>query len=99
MKLSADDITQFNNQGYLFFPELFTKDEISKLQNEVPSILGRSGPEIVREKHDDKAARLAFGVHSYSESYSRMVSHPRMLEPVKQLLNDEVYLHQSKISK
>ena len=98
MKLSADDITLFNNQGYLFFPELFTKDEISKLQNEVPSILGRSGPEIVREKHDDKAARLAFGVHSYSESYSRMVSHPRMLEPVKQLLNDEVYLHQSRLN-
>ena len=98
MKLSADDITQFNNQGYLFFPELFTKGEISKLQNEVPSILSRTGPEIVREKHDSKAARLAFGVHSYSDSFGRMLCHPRMLEPVKQLLNDDVYLHQSRLN-
>ena len=53
MKLSADDITEFKDQGYLFFPELFTKDEIAKLQDEVPLILSRSGPEIVMEKQQD----------------------------------------------
>ncbi len=98
MKLSADNIKQFNEQGYLFFPELFDKNEISKLQNELPSILSRNGPEIVREKDDAKAARLAFGVHAYSELFARLVVHPRMLNPVKQLLNEDVYLHQSRLN-
>ena len=91
MKLSPENINQFNEEGYLFFPELFSKKEIAKLQNEVPKILARTGPEIIREKMDNKVARLAFGVHSYSDPYNRMMLHPRMLEPVKQLLNDDVY--------
>ena len=90
MKLSPENINQFNDEGYLFFPELFSKKEIAKLQNEVPKILTRTGPEIIREKKDNKVARLAFGVHSYSDPYNRMMLHPRMLEPVKQLLNDDV---------
>lgn len=98
MKLSPENINQFNDEGYLFFPELFSKKEIAKLQNEVPKILARTGPEIIREKMDNKVARLAFGVHSYSEPYNRMMLHPRMLEPVKQLLNDDVYLHQSRLN-
>ena len=98
MKLSSNEIVQFNNDGYLFFPGLFTKREIVKLQNEVPSICNRTGPEIIREKHDNKATRLAFGVHSYSDPFGRMLVHPRMLDPVKQLLNEDVYLHQSRLN-
>ena len=98
MKLRKDQITEFNEKGYLFFPRLFDKKEISKLQNEVPKILDRQGPEIIREKNDLEATRLAFGVHAYSEPFKRMVLHPRMLNPVKQLLNEDVYLHQSRLN-
>ena len=41
MKLSPENINQFNDEGYLFFPELFSKKEIAKLQNEFPKILAR----------------------------------------------------------
>ena len=68
------------------------------LQQVIPDILNREGPEVIREKGDPTAARLAFGAHVYSEPFRRLSLLPRLLAPVCQLLPDEVYLHQSRIN-
>jgi ectoine hydroxylase len=98
MKLEESQLQQFNEQGYILFPGLLSKEEVSHLQQAVPAILSRRGPEVVREKEDDEAARLAFGVHDYSAPFEALVTLPRILEPVKQLLNGDVYLHQSRLN-
>ena len=61
MKLSSAQIAQYEEQGYLFFPDLLDSDEVSVLQEAVPEILNRSGPEIISEMEDPSSARLAFG--------------------------------------
>ena len=98
MKLTDSQINEFDQRGYLFFPNLLDREEVTALQNVVPEILNRPGPEVVREKDDPTVARLAFGAHVYSEPFARLVTLPRLLEPVKQLLRDEVYLHQSRMN-
>jgi ectoine hydroxylase len=97
VKLSSEQIAQFDEQGYLFLPEVFSGAEVRALMREVPRILGQDRPEVVREK-DGKTPRTAFGVHTYNELFGRLARHPRLIEPVEQLLDGPVYIHQFKIN-
>ena len=98
MQLEQSQIEQFNEHSYLFFPSLLDSREVAILQRAMPEILNRQGPEVTREKEDPTAARLVFGAHLYSEPFRRLSLLPRLLSPVRQLLNDEVYLHQSRMN-
>jgi ectoine hydroxylase len=98
MKLSDDQLNTFDTQGYLFFPSLLDDTEVGHLQHAVPQILGRPGPEIVHEKAKPDAPRLAFGAHAYSAPFRTLAQLPRLLDPVRQLLRDETYLHQSRLN-
>ncbi len=98
MQLDQNQIAQFDEHGYLFFPGLLDRSEVAILQRAMPEILNRQGPEVIREKEDPTAARLVFGAHVYSEPFRRLSLLPRLLGPVRQLLNDEVYLVWSKYS-
>ena len=98
MKLSNAQIAQFDEQGYLFFPDLLDSDEVAVLQEALPEILSRPGPEIISEKEDPSSVRLAFGAHLYSEPFRCLTLLPRLLNPVRQLLRDDVYLHQSRLN-
>lgn len=98
MKLDEPQIAEFDRRGYLFFPNLLDVDEITVLQQAVPDILRRRGSEVVRERDDPATARLAFGAHVYSEPFARLLTLPRLLEPIRQLLRDDVYLHQSRLN-
>jgi len=98
MHLDDRQLAQYEEQGFLFFPGLLDRDEVAALQQAMPEILDRPGPEVIREKDDSTAARLAFGAHMYSEPFRRLSLLPRLVEPVRQLLHDDVYLHQSRMN-
>ena len=98
MRLNEAQIAEHDRRGLLFFPSLLQDGEVVELQETLPDILGREGPEIIREKEDPAAVRLAFGAHVYSEPFGRLIRHPDILRPVRQLLQDEVYLHQSRVN-
>ncbi|MCW5627102.1 MAG: phytanoyl-CoA dioxygenase family protein, partial [Burkholderiales bacterium] len=97
MKLSAEQLARFDEDGYLFFPSLFTPAEVSTLLGEVPHLYAQRRPENVREKHSD-AVRTNFAAHLYSNVYGRLARHPRMVNPVRQLFGEDVYMHQFKIN-
>jgi ectoine hydroxylase len=97
MKLSPQQLEQFDREGYLFFPSLFTKPEIQTLLDEVPSLYAQRRPENVREKSGD-VVRTNFAAHLYSAPFARLARHPRMVEPIKQLFGEDVYMHQFKIN-
>ena len=62
MRLSSEQIEEFDRTGFLFFPSLFTKDEIRVLTDEVPSLYAQRRPENVREKTGD-VVRTNFAAH------------------------------------
>jgi ectoine hydroxylase len=97
MTLSAEQIDRFDRDGYLFFPSLFTPEEIRRLTDELPAIFAEHRPENVREKGSD-AVRTSFAAHMYCDVYARLARHPRMVEPVKQIYGEDVYMHQFKIN-
>lgn len=97
MKLAPEQIEEFQREGYLFFPAAFSAREISVLQSEVPGIYAERRPEIVREQGSD-AVRTSFAAHTYNQAFARLGRHPRLVEPVMQLLGEPVYMHQFKIN-
>jgi ectoine hydroxylase len=97
MKLNAAQLEQFDREGYLFFPSLFSPAEIKVLNDEVPALYAVRRPENVREKTGE-AVRTNFAAHLYSAPFARLARHPRMVEPVKQIFGEDVYMHQFKIN-
>ena len=83
MQLNDTQIAQFDEQGYLFFLDLLDNDEVAILQSALSEVLNRQGPEVISEKGDPSAARLAFGAHLYSEPFRRLSLLPRLLNPVR----------------
>ena len=97
MKLTPEQKAQFDRDGYLFFPGLFTAAETQKLNDAVPELYQRREDYNVREKGKE-AVRTNFAAHMYSEPFARLARHPRMIEPVEDLLGEALYMHQFKIN-
>jgi ectoine hydroxylase len=97
VKLTDQQIQQFDRDGYLFFPALFAEQEMQTLVDQVPNIYAERRPENVREKNST-AVRTNFAAHMYNYAFAKLARHPRMIEPVKDLLGEDVYMHQFKIN-
>ena len=52
MELTEQQTEAFDKDGYLFFPELFTPEEVKKLNDAVPELYDRREAYNVREKGD-----------------------------------------------
>ena len=97
MKLTPEQHAQFDRDGYLFFPGRFTAEETQNLNDAVPELYERREDYNVREKGKD-AVRTNFAAHLYSEPFAKLGRHPRMIEPVEELLGEKLYMHQFKIN-
>lgn len=96
MKLTDAQVKQFNDEGWLFLPELFSPEEVAVLRTEAEAIYAHDRPEVWREKSG--APRTAFAAHTYNEAFNILGRHPRMIEPVQQIFGEQVYMHQYKIN-
>src|SRR2546422_11570243 len=92
MKLTPAQLEQFDREGYLFFPSLFSPAEIDVLIAEVPNLYAQRRPENVREKGSD-SVRTNFAAHMYSAPLDRLARHPRMLDPVGHNFRQPRYMH------
>ncbi|MDQ0590310.1 phytanoyl-CoA dioxygenase family protein [Variovorax paradoxus] len=97
MKLTPEQRAQFERDGYLFFPGHFSPEETRALTDAVPDLYSRREAFNVREKGSD-AVRTNFAAHLISEPFARLARHPRMVGPVMDLFDEEVYMHQFKIN-
>jgi len=98
MKLTPEQLEQFDRDGYLFFPGLFSREETKTLSDAVPDLYSRREAYNIREKGSD-AVRTNFAAHLISEPFAKLARHPRMVEPVQDLFGGEdLYMHQFKIN-
>lgn len=96
--MSERQVSEFDDQGYLFFPALFSPGEVAVLHQALPRILARQGPEVVREESDNRIAKLIFGLHTWSEPFRCLSRHPRLLLPARQLLRSDVHVYQARLN-
>jgi len=97
MNLSETQVSEFHEQGYVFLPEVFDGEEVAALTGELDGIFAQDRPENVREKNG-KAVRTTFAAHTFNDAFARLGRHPRLIDPVMQLLGGSVYMHQYKIN-
>ena len=97
MQLTEEQLKQFDTEGWVLLPDLFSRDEVDVLQGELPKIFALRRDEVWREK-DGEAVRTAFAAHTYNEAFNYLGRHPRLIGPVMQLLGGPVYIHQYKIN-
>ena len=96
MTLSQDQLVTFDREGYLFLPDSFAEEEVAILRSEAEPIYATDRKEMWREKSG--APRTAFAAHTYNDAFRRLAAHPRLIQPVEQLLGEVVYVHQFKIN-
>ena len=96
MHLSAEQLSQFESEGYLFLPEVFTPQEAGLLHTGAGEVFAMQREEVWRESSG--VARTAFAAHEYHETFRRLGRHPRLIGPVVQLLGGPVYMHQFKVN-
>jgi len=96
MKLSPEQLEVFDREGYIFLPGMFSAEETRLLREEAQRVYALNREEVWRESSG--APRTAFAAHTYSEPFRRLGRHPRLIEPVMQLLDGPVYMHQYKVN-
>src|SRR5580658_1647515 len=96
MQLTPAQFKEFDEQGYLFFPNCFEEEEIALLRDDAEAILKLDRQEVWREKSG--APRTAFAAHTFNETFRLMAHHPRLVEPLRQLFGEDVYVHQFKLN-
>ena len=95
MRLRDQQVAEFERQGFLLLPDLFSAAEVEPLQADLPRIFALDRPEVPKSSTGEP--RLAHRLERYSEPFARLLRHPRMLEPARQLLGGAVYSHQYKV--
>ena len=96
MKLTDAQVAQFETEGYLFLPDVFSVEEAALLRREADAVYALDREEVWCESSG--VARTAFAAHTYNEGFRRLGRHPRLVEPVMQLLDGQVYMHQFKVN-
>ncbi len=96
MRLTDDELQALDKDGYLFFPSKFSPEEAALLRAEADAVYALEREEVWRESSG--VARTAFAAHTYNEGFRRLGAHPRLIEPVMQILGGPVYIHQFKVN-
>ena len=79
--LNEAQLKQFREEGWLFFPEVFSPEECAVLRSEAEGIYRQQREEVWREKSG--APRTAFAAHLYNEAFAILGRHPGLIEPVE----------------
>src|ERR1700752_4987800 len=96
MQLSPEQIHLFDEQGFVFLPGCFREEEIALLREEAERILKLDRQEVWREKTG--TPRTAFAAHTFSDVFGLLARHPRLIEPLRQIFGEDVYVHQFKLN-
>lgn len=99
--ISAQQAQQFDQDGYLILENLFSDEEIAFLQASAHQLLASpstlDAATIVTEPQSDEI-RSIFDIHTQNSVMARLASDARLADVARFLLNDDVYIHQSRLN-
>src|SRR5438477_3027264 len=101
MRMTDAQLAQYQRDGFIIFPSLFSKAEIAVLRAETARLSTVEAETVVRERTG--GVRSIFRVHeddgaTRSKAFRALVRTPRVLEPTRQALGGDVYIYHTKIN-
>ena len=103
MELTPEQVKQFDRDGFLLFPNLFSGDEVGILRQETDRVSQIRSEMVVREG-ETEAVKIMFRLHetdgeTASPAFRAAAQTPRVLRAAQQCLHDDdVYMHHSKLN-
>lgn len=96
--LDAAMTARYRRDGFLLLPPGFlAAAALQAIASAIPSALADDSPRRILER-DGSTVRSVYGLHRSDPSISELTRLPGLLGAVRQILGDEVYVHQSKIN-
>src|SRR5258708_14018852 len=101
MRMTDAQVAQYQRDGFIIFPALFSKAEIAALRAETARLSAINADTVIREHSG--GVRSIFRVHegdgaTRSAAFRALVRTPRVLEPTRQALGGDVYIYHTKIN-
>ncbi|WP_419765495.1 MAG: phytanoyl-CoA dioxygenase family protein [Arcobacter sp.] len=92
---------EYEDNGYVVFPNLFSQDEINEMINEIDYMASNEdlakNEEFIKEPGNNEL-RTIFNQHLFSSLFEKISKDPRIIDKVKQLLGSDVYIHHSRVN-
>ncbi|MEO0628225.1 MAG: phytanoyl-CoA dioxygenase family protein [Bacteroidota bacterium] len=95
--IDAKQLNRFHENGYLLLESYLPNDIMEQLVNDLPVLFSQDSEAVYRQDGSD-AIRTVFSPEQFSPIYDRVSRLDLIVEPIRQLLEDEVYLFQSKFN-
>jgi ectoine hydroxylase len=99
--LDPEDIGQFEKNGYLLLPNLFSKDEVTQFREELERMQSdqalKGSPAAVTEP-DSGELRSVFQIHNNHPLFSKVASDRRIADVARRILGGDIYIHQSRLN-
>ena len=97
MKLPRTLLDTYQEQGYLFMPQLFTEAEMQRIKACIPQIVTEDSARRVLER-DGVTVRSVYGSHETHEPFRHLTRDVRLLGSAMQILQSDLYVYQFKIN-
>lgn len=97
MQLSQAQLAEFDENGFVLLPDVFTGKEVAILNEARQAVFAEETDANIIEKKSGEV-RTAMGLHLRHEVFARLVRHPRLVKPAQQILGRELYVQQVKIN-
>ncbi|HZM77702.1 MAG TPA: phytanoyl-CoA dioxygenase family protein [Candidatus Limnocylindrales bacterium] len=88
---------EFEQLGYRVDHSIFSEAEVKAFRREVAWLSTQDTPQRVLES-ESNAVRSLYAVHESSELFGRLARDSRLLDLAKEIIGDDVYLHQSQLN-
>jgi ectoine hydroxylase len=100
MSMSKEQYQQFDEQGFVHCRGLLSSDEVASLTEPMGDLLNGQDKDdqLHRVREKSGAVRSIFLAHRHYDPYKALIRNPKILAPVKKMLNNDVYIYHSKLN-
>ncbi|MCA9443386.1 MAG: phytanoyl-CoA dioxygenase family protein [Candidatus Omnitrophica bacterium] len=100
MEWTPEQISSYNDDGFLIVRNLLSDAEVADLREAVQVLLHGNDEvdRMHRERERGGAVRQVYLAHRHNPAFQELVRNPKLTDPVRQILEEQVYIFHSKLN-